>query len=154
MNVTTIIRTTVASFVMATRAFAAILTMGAALGTAGAQAAVIDETARRLEPVGSVCIQGKECPGVVVATVASGAAPRPAEAIITKHCNACHATGLLEAPKIADTAAWKQRADQQGGLDGLLAKAISGINAMPPKGTCQDCSDEELKAAIQQMSGL
>ena len=35
-----------------------------------------------------------------------------------------------------------------------LAKAITGINAMPPKGTCADCSDDELKGAIQKMSGL
>ena len=47
-----------------------------------------------------------------------------------------------------------KRAKEQGGLDGLLAKAISGINAMPPKGTCADCSDDELKAAIKHMSGL
>jgi len=40
------------------------------------------------------------------------------------------------------------------GLDGLLAKAITGLNAMPPKGTCGECSDAELKAAIQKMSGL
>jgi len=25
---------------------------------------------------------------------------------------------------------------------------------MPPKGTCADCSDEELKGAIKEMSGL
>ena len=44
--------------------------------------------------------------------------------------------------------------DHQGGLDGILAKAITGINAMPPKGTCADCSDDELKGAIKEMSGL
>ena len=64
------------------------------------------------------------------------------------------ATGLLGAPKIGDAAAWKERADHQGGLDGILAKAITGINSMPPKGTCADCSDAELKGAIQKMSGL
>lgn len=48
----------------------------------------------------------------------------------------------------------EERADHQGGLDGILAKAITGINAMPPKGTCADCSDEELKGAIKKMSGL
>ena len=42
----------------------------------------------------------------------------------------------------------------KGGLDGILATAISGINAMPPKGTCGDCSDDELLGAIKQMSGL
>ena len=46
------------------------------------------------------------------------------------------------------------RAAHQGGLDGLLAKAITGLNAMPPKGTCADCSDDELKGAIEKMSGL
>ena len=74
--------------------------------------------------------------------------------MITAHCAACHASGVLGAPKIGDTAAWKERADTQGGLDGLLAKAISGINAMPPKGTCATCSDDELKGAIEKMSGL
>jgi cytochrome c5 len=119
------------------------------------QASVRDDMLKRLEPVGQVCIQGKECPGVLVsAPVASGGAPRPADAIISKHCNACHVTGLLQAPKIGDAADWGKRAKEQGGVDGLLAKAISGINAMPPKGTCTDCSDAELKAAIEKMSGL
>ena len=53
-----------------------------------------------------------------------------------------------------DTAAWKVRADAKGGLDGLVKSAIAGLNAMPPKGTCSDCSDDELRAAIQEMSGL
>ena len=88
-----------------------------------------------------------------MATAAAGAA-RSADDIIARHCTACHTTGLLGAPKIGDTAAWKERADHQGGLDGILAAAINGINAMPPKGTCGDCSDDELRAAIQKMSGL
>ncbi|MBF3199846.1 cytochrome c5 family protein, partial [Pseudomonas aeruginosa] len=76
------------------------------------------------------------------------------EDIVGKTCNTCHGTGLLGAPKVGDKAEWGKRAKEQGGLDGLLAKAISGINAMPPKGTCADCSDDELKAAIKHMSGL
>jgi len=119
-----------------------------------AQAATNDDIAKRLAPVGQVCIQGKECPGMeVTASVGGGAAKTPDD-IIAKHCNACHGTGLLGAPKIGDAAAWKDRADHQGGLDGILAKAITGINAMPPKGTCADCSDEDLKGAIKKMSGL
>ena len=89
-----------------------------------------------------------------VAVAASGGGARTADEIIAKHCNACHGSGLLGAPKIGDTAAWKERADHQGGLDGILAKAITGINAMPPKGTCADCSDDDLKGAIKKMSGL
>lgn len=126
-----------------------------ALWATCAQAALNDDIARRLAPAGQVCVQGKECPGVVKpAVTAAGTTARAPDEIITKHCNACHGTGLLEAPKVGDKAAWSKRAQEQGGLDGLLAKAISGINAMPPKGTCLDCSDDELKAAIKQMSGL
>ena len=127
-----------------------------ALWAASAQAATQDEViAQRIKPVGQVCIQGEECKGVaaVAAAPAGGGAKSPDD-VIAAHCGACHGTGVLGAPKIGDTAAWKERADTQGGLDGLLAKAISGINAMPPKGTCATCSDDELKGAIEKMSGL
>ena len=125
-----------------------------ALWAMSAQAATNDEIAARLKPVGEVCVSGQECKGVAaVAASASGGGMSPDD-VIAKHCNACHGAGVLGAPKIGDAAAWKTRADEQGGLDGLLAKAISGINAMPPKGTCADCSDDELKAAIKHMSGL
>jgi cytochrome c5 len=60
----------------------------------------------------------------------------------------------LGAPKIGDTPAWKARADKEGGVDAILKTAIAGINAMPPKGTCADCTDDELRAAIVKMSGL
>jgi cytochrome c5 len=120
-----------------------------------AQASTSDDLAKRLEPVGQVCIQGKECPGMDVAATAGGVGgAKSPDDVIGKHCNACHGTGLLGSPKIGDSADWGKRAKEQGGLDGLLAKAISGINAMPPKGTCADCSDEELKGAIKKMSGL
>lgn len=126
-----------------------------ALWAVSAQAATTnDEIAARLKPVGEVCIQGEECKGVgAVAATAGGGAKTPDD-IIAAHCGACHTAGVLGAPKIGDSAAWKDRADHQGGLDGLLAKAITGINSMPPKGTCADCSDAELKATIQKMSGL
>lgn len=125
-----------------------------ALWTMSATATTNDEIAKRLEPVGQVCIQGQECKGMAVTAAAAGAGARSADDIVAKHCNACHGTGLLDAPKIGDTAAWKARADHQGGLDGILAKAITGLNAMPPKGTCGDCSDDELMKAIKKMSGL
>jgi cytochrome c5 len=125
-----------------------------ALWAVSAQAATNDDIAKRLEPVGQVCVQGKECKGMEVAASAGGGDAKTPDSVIAKHCNACHSTGLLGAPKIGDAAAWGERAKKEGGLDGLLAKAISGINAMPPKGTCADCSDADLKGAIQKMSGL
>jgi cytochrome c5 len=125
-----------------------------ALWAASAQAATNDDIAKRIEPVGKVCVTGQECKGMEVAAATGGGGAKAPKDVIAKHCNACHGTGLLGAPKIGDKAAWKERADHQGGLDGILAKAITGINAMPPKGTCADCSDDELKGAIKEMSGL
>ncbi|MBU1283260.1 MAG: c-type cytochrome [Gammaproteobacteria bacterium] len=125
-----------------------------ALWVVTAQATTDDAIAERLKPVGQVCVMGEECKGVGAVAVSAGGGARTADDIIAKHCGACHTPGILGAPKIGDTAAWKERADHQGGLDGILAKAISGINAMPPKGTCADCSDDELRGAIQKMSGL
>ena len=122
-----------------------------ALWAVTAQATTDEAIAERLKPVGEVCIMGEECKGVGAVAVAAGGA-RTADDIIAKHCNACHGAGVLGAPKVGDSAAWQARASN--GIDGLLANAISGINAMPPKGTCADCSDDELREAIQKMSGL
>ncbi|WP_397450564.1 c-type cytochrome [Pseudomonas sp. NA-150] len=125
-----------------------------ALWAVSAQATTTDDIAKRLDPVGKVCIQGKECVGMNVAASAAGGGAKTPDDIIAGHCGACHGTGVLGAPKIGDAADWGKRGKEQGGIDGLLAKAITGINAMPPKGTCSDCSDAELKATISKMSGL
>lgn len=123
-----------------------------ALWAVTAQATTDEAIAERLKPVGEVCVMGEECKGVGEVAAVAGGAARTADDVIAKHCGACHTPGILGAPKVGDTAAWQARASN--GLDGLLANAISGINAMPPKGTCNDCSDDELRAAIQKMSGL
>ncbi|MDM8348630.1 c-type cytochrome [Pseudomonas sp. sp1636] len=123
-----------------------------ALWAVTAQATTDEAIAERLKPVGEVCIMGEECKGVGTVAAAAGGAARTADDIITKHCGACHVSGVLDAPKIGDSAAWQARATN--GVDGLLANAISGLNAMPPKGTCNDCSDDELRAAIEKMTGL
>lgn len=125
-----------------------------ALWAVSAQAATDEAIAERLKPVGEVCIQGQECAAAGAGAAAAGGAARSGEDVYGKFCTACHSSGLLNAPKTGDSAAWTARADAAGGLDGLLKHAISGINAMPPKGTCADCSDEELTAAIKHMSGL
>ena len=125
-----------------------------ALWAMSVQAATDEAIAERLKPVGEVCIQGEECAAAAGAVASAGGAARSGDEVYGKFCTACHGSGLLNAPKTGDSAAWSARADASGGLDGLLKNAISGINAMPPKGTCADCSDDELKAAIQHMSGL
>ncbi len=64
-------------------------------------------------------------------------------------CQACHATGAAGAPKLGDKEAWASRIAT--GVDAMLAVAIKGKGAMPPKGACASCSDDDLKAAIEYM---
>jgi cytochrome c5 len=127
-----------------------------ALWAMSAQAATNDEIAERIKPVGQVCVQGEECKGIEVVASAGGGGAMTADDVVNKFCSTCHgaAAAAMGAPAKGDTAAWKARADASGGLDGLLANAISGIRMMPPKGTCATCSDDDLKGAIQVMSGL
>ena len=126
-----------------------------ALWAVGAQADNSnDAIANRIKPVGEVCVAGKECAGVGAVAAAAGGAKRSGDEVIAAHCGACHGAGVLGAPKIGDSAEWKKRAGERGGVEALLKSAIGGRNAMPPKGTCATCSDDELMGAIKKMSGL
>jgi cytochrome c5 len=82
----------------------------------------------------------------LVAFSGAASADKGKEIYDTK-CFTCHASGVAGAPKFGDKAAWAPRIET--GMDSLLAVSIKGKGAMPPKGTCMDCSDEDLKAAIQ-----
>jgi cytochrome c5 len=64
-------------------------------------------------------------------------------------CQACHAAGVAGAPKLGDKAAWAPRIAK--GNDALTASVIKGLNAMPPKGACMSCGDDELRAAVLYM---
>ena len=96
-----------------------------------------------IKPVGSVVVAGESSAG------AAAAGPRAGADVFNGFCMACHATGAAGAPKVGDKAAWEPRFKQ--GMDTLVKNAVNGIRAMPPKGTCGDCSDEELKGAIAHM---
>ena len=98
-----------------------------------------------IKPVGEVAV-GEVA---VAAATTTSAAPRSGDQVYNASCMACHGTGVAGAPKIGDKAAWAPRAAQ--GIDTLLNHATNGFNAMPPKGTCADCSNDELKAAIEHM---
>jgi len=108
--------------------------------------------ADRIKPVGQVCVEGQECEGAqAVATAAVASGLRSGEDIYGSTCFACHDTGAAGAPMVGDTAAWAPRIEQ--GVDTLISHAISGIRGMPPRGTCADCSDEEIAATVKVMVG-
>src|SRR5258706_7301975 len=99
-----------------------------------------ESVAARLQPVGRVEIG------------APAAAPgaRGGEEIVKTVCAACHQAGVANAPKIGDKAAWAPRLKE--GLNGLLASALKGKGAMPPKGGATDLTDTELARAIVFMA--
>jgi cytochrome c5 len=108
-----------------------------------------DAVAERIKPVGEVTLAGSE-PAVAPAAAASATGDAaPGEAVYAKSCIACHDTGAAGAPKLGNQAAWEARAAQ--GIDQLLNTVITGKGAMPPRGTCADCSDDDLKGAIEFM---
>lgn len=102
----------------------------------------------RIKPVFSVYIEGDQVPQVAneMPKGAEPSGPRTSEDIYNTYCGACHNTGVAGAPKKGDAAAWAPRVD--AGMDTVYANAINGLNAMPAKGTCADCTDDEIKATI------
>ncbi|WP_027696358.1 c-type cytochrome [Vibrio litoralis] len=97
----------------------------------------------RIQPVGDVYLVGSE------PATAEASGPRDGATVYGTFCVACHGTGVSGAPKKGDVGDWGARIAQ--GEDTLIKHAIEGFNAMPPKGTCMDCSDDEIKAAIEHM---
>jgi cytochrome c5 len=71
------------------------------------------------------------------------------QAVYRQSCQSCHASGVAGAPKLADKDAWAPRIAT--GMDAMMASVMNGKNAMPPKGACMSCSDDDLKAAVQYM---
>ncbi len=111
-------------------------------GTAGTDQKAVAE---RIKPVGEVTVGD-----IAAATpAAGGTAVRSGKTIVKEVCSMCHATGAAGAPKIGDKAAWKPRIAQ--GVDVLVKHAMSGIRAMPPKGTCAACSEAEIKNAVEYL---
>ncbi|MGR5066683.1 c-type cytochrome [Photobacterium sp. DNB22_13_2] len=113
-------------------------------GTAVAADMSDEAIAERIKPVGSVYLEGDAPAGPVVA-----AGPRSGDTVYGTFCAACHGTGIMGAPKIGDSTDWSPRLAK--GNDVLADHAINGFNAMPAKGSCMDCSNDEIIAAIDHM---
>ncbi len=65
-------------------------------------------------------------------------------------CSACHAVGVLNAPKFGDKAAWGPRA--KNGIDALVKSAVAGKPpSMPPRGGRPDLSEAQIRAAVDYM---
>jgi len=81
--------------------------------------------------------------------MASAADNGEGKAVYDTKCFACHGAGVAGAPKFGDRTAWAPRIEK--GMDALMTTVMNGKGAMPPKGTCMECSDEQLEAAARYM---
>lgn len=126
----------------------AVVGLGAVIA-APTYAAMSDEDIKaRIKPIGEVCLEGQAC-GAGAAVAAAPAGARSGEDVYKSSCFACHGAGVAGAPKFGDAGAWAGRLSQ--GMDQVIANAINGVRAMPPRGTCASCSDEEISNAVNYM---
>jgi cytochrome c5 len=68
-----------------------------------------------------------------------------------RSCRACHTVLDAKAPLTGDRADWDVRFAQ--GIDTLVAHARDGFKAMPARGQCLDCTDDDLKQLTLFMAG-
>ncbi|HBX56772.1 c-type cytochrome [Pseudomonas sp. UBA2684] len=87
--------------------------------------------------------------GVLMLSFNAQAAQDP-EAVYARACAACHNGQLPMAPQKGDKAAWEPRLAK--GMDVLVQSVTNGLNAMPPRGLCMDCTAEDYQAVIKLMT--
>ncbi|MDD2741495.1 MAG: c-type cytochrome [Rhodocyclaceae bacterium] len=85
------------------------------------------------------------------AAPAAAAGPKDGATIYNSVCGACHNTGVANAPKLDDKAAWAPRIAT--GNEALYKSVIGGKGAMPPKGGAADLSDDEIKGTVDYILG-
>ena len=74
--------------------------------------------------------------------------------IYNKVCIACHMTGVAGAAALDDKPRWEEMAAK--GMNTLHASVINGVTegkygVMPEKGSCPDCSDQDLYDGVAYM---
>lgn len=104
----------------------------------------------RLEGADRVCLQGADCSagGAAMNIAQAGSDEFSPEAVYENNCAMCHDTGMANAPQPDQTDRWNTRLEEAG-LDGIVSNAINGINAMPPRGMCTDCTDDEIRQVVE-----
>ena len=103
----------------------------------------------RLNSSVAICLEGQSCGQATAMNVAVTGGARSAESIYTSGCAACHDAGVAGAPMMGNKSQWEAR--QAKGYEMLVNNAYNGINGMPAKGLCADCTEEEIGRADQFM---
>jgi cytochrome c5 len=107
-------------------------------GGAGTDALGAEQVAARIMPVGAVKLKP-----------ADGGVLKTGEQVFQAQCSACHAAGLVGAPKFGDAAAWAPRI--KTGYEALLTSALKGKGAMGAQGG-GELSDIEVGRGVVYMA--
>lgn len=108
---------------------------------------------QRVQPIGQVHVQVEKDAAsqkMVDSKAVVEVKKEDGKDVYEKHCIVCHRDGLAGAPKVQDERDWKPRLAGRT-IQDLVASSIKGLNAMPAKGTCIECTDKDLEAAIHYM---
>jgi cytochrome c5 len=87
--------------------------------------------------------------GLVAGTVSPAVAARTGKEVYEKVCIGCHGAGVAGSTKIGDKK-WIEL-EKKEGMKSLVREAIKGERAMPPKGGCGDCTEDEIRAAVKYL---
>lgn len=109
-------------------------------------------------PAPAAAAPAAAAPAAAAQAPAPAAAPAPQQAaavnpagekLYKSVCFACHATGVANAPKFGDKAAWEPYI--KTGMDAMVKVAMQGKPPMPPKGGAANASEDDIRAAVQYM---
>ena len=109
-----------------------------------------EDTVKRIKKIGAICVEGAECASQIGSVQVLASVGSNVESNFNKSCATCHKTGAAGAPMFADPAAWAPRLEK--GIEVLYANTINGLPpAMPQRGMCFGCSDQDLRDLVDYM---
>ncbi|WP_186035934.1 c-type cytochrome [Burkholderia gladioli] len=129
----------------------------AAGGASGASANAASGASAVPDAAAAANAQAAAAMAAIAALPKAGAAPAVApggagagKALYDSVCVACHAAGVLGAPKFGNKADWAPRLKDS--MDTVYNYALHGKGSMPPKGG-SNAPDDQVKAAVDYMVG-
>jgi cytochrome c5 len=118
-----------------------------ASGAAAGAASTSTDNAQAAAAVAALANVPQASSGAAAGTQSADAS-QAGKALYTQVCQACHAAGVLNAPKYGDKDAWAPRLKEP--MDTVYNYALHGKGQMPAKGG-STASDADVKAAVDYM---
>jgi len=95
---------------------------------------------------GTIAADDNQAEPLLLAQLTDGFDPQQA---YMQSCFACHNSGAGGAPNPNNPDDWTDRLEK--GMDAIMNNVINGVNAMPAKGLCFNCTNEDLQAIVDYM---